>query len=257
MKTISIITVTFNSARTLEDTFKSILAQTYPHYEYIVVDGLSSDGTVDLIKAYEPRFGGRMRWVSEKDKGLYDAINKGIRMAQGDLVGILNSDDFFHRNDIFQLVADAFEDKSVQAVYGDVRFVNPDNLEKTVRYYSSKDFAPSKFRFGYMPAHPTFYTYRTYFEQFGYYKEGYRIAADFELLIRFLYQNKLNARYLPVDFLKMRTGGVSTSGIRSTLTLNKEIERACRENGIRTCQALLYLKYFTKIKELVFRRYPK
>lgn len=135
---ISIITVTYNSAATLRDTMESVLAQTYTDIEYVVVDGLSKDNTMDIVREYEPRFQGRMKYISEKDHGLYEAMNKGIRMATGEIVGIINSDDFYHRNDIIQLVADAMAASEVQAVYGDVRFVNPENLDKTVRYYSSK-----------------------------------------------------------------------------------------------------------------------
>ena len=165
---ISIVTVTFNSAKTVRDTIESVLSQKYDDYEYLVIDGGSKDSTVDIIKEYEPRFGGRMRWVSERDKGMYDGINKGIRMATGDVVGIINSDDFYHRTDIFQIINDAFtNNKGVEAIYGDVRFVNPDNLEKTVRYYSSKHFRPWRFRFGFMPAHPTFFTLRQNFDKYG------------------------------------------------------------------------------------------
>lgn len=254
MLKFSLVSVTFNSDATLNDTIESILNQLFPNLEYIVVDGLSKDNTVDVIKEYEPRFEGRLKWISEKDAGLYDAMNKGIRMATGDIVGIINSDDFYHRTDILAKVADAFQDKSVQAVYGDVRFVNPDNLDKTVRYYSSKNFSPKLFRYGFMPAHPTFFTYRKYFDEFGYYKTDYRIAADYELLIRFLYTHHLNAKYLPLDFMKMRTGGTSTASFKSNLLLNKEIVRACRENGIWTCMPLLFLKYFIKVFELIFTR---
>lgn len=250
---ISIVTATFNSEATLRDTFESLLKQSFSDYEYIVKDGGSKDGTLQIIKEYEPRFNGRMKWVSCPDKGLYDAINEGIRMASGEIVGIINSDDFFHRNDILQIVADAFADKQVQAVYGDVRFVRPDDLEKTVRYYSSARFTPARFRYGFMPAHPTFYTYKSNFENYGYYKLGYKIAADYELLIRFLYTHRIPVKYLPVDFMKMRTGGVSTSGLKSTVTLNREIVRACKENGLWTCVPLLYLKYFVKVKELLIK----
>lgn len=251
---ISLITVTFNSASTLRDTFDSVLTQEYVDYEYIVVDGGSKDSTVDLIKEYEPLFNGRMRWISERDNGMYDGINKGIKMSTGDVVGIINSDDFYHRTDIFSIIAEAFEDKSIQAIYGDVRFVNPDNLQKTVRYYDSSSFKPSKFRWGWMPAHPSFFTYRENFERYGYYKEDYKIAADYELLIRHLFVNKVPYKYLPVDFLMMRTGGKSTSGLKSTIVLNKEIVRACRENGLWTTLPMLYLKYFVKIKELFIKR---
>lgn len=251
---ISLITVTFNSASTLRDTFDSVLVQEYADYEYIVVDGGSKDATVDLIKEYEPLFNGRMKWISEPDDGMYDGINKGIRMSTGDVVGIINSDDFYHRKDIFAIIANAFKGSDTQAIYGDVRFVNPDNLQKTVRYYDSSNFKPRKFKWGWMPAHPSFFTYRENFEKYGYYKVDYKIAADYELLVRFLYVNKLAYKYLPVDFLMMRTGGKSTSGLKSTIVLNKEIVRACRENGLWTALPLLYFKYFIKIKELFVKR---
>lgn len=249
---ISIVTVTYNSAATLRDTIESVLKQQYQDYEYLVIDGGSKDNTVEIIQEYAPKFAGRMRWVSEKDKGMYDGINKGIRMATGDVVGIINSDDFYHRTDIFNLIAESFEkNPDVQAIYGDVRFVNPTNLEKTVRYYSSKSFKPWKFRWGWMPAHPTFFTYRGNFEKYGYYQYDYHIAADYELLTRFLYTNKVPSLYIPVDFMKMRIGGRSTNGLKANLLLNKEIVRACKENGIWTCLPMLFLKYFVKVFELV------
>ncbi len=252
---LSIITVTFNSAKTIRDTIESVLEQRYSDFEYLIVDGGSTDRTVDIIREYEPLFGERLRWISEPDKGMYDGINKGIRMATGDIVGIINSDDFYHRNDILQIVASAFEeDPRIQAVYGDVRFVHPDNLDRTVRYYSSSSFKPSKFRWGWMPAHPTFFSYRSNFEKFGYYKTDYQIAADYELLIRFLYTNHLPAKYIPEDFMKMRTGGRSTKGIKSNIVLNQEIVRGCKENGIYTNMLMLSLKYFVKVFELIKTR---
>lgn len=249
---ISVITVTFNSCMTVRSTIESVLQQVYDNYEYLVIDGGSNDSTVDIIKEYEPKFGGRMRWISEKDKGMYDGINKGIRMATGDVVGIINSDDFYHRTDIFSIIADAFKkNDGIEAIYGDVRFVRPDNKEKTVRYYSSKNWKPWRFRFGFMPAHPTFFTYKRNFEKYGYYQYDYQIAADYELLIRHLYTNKVPAKYVPVDFMKMRTGGRSTNGVKSNIVLNREIVRACKENGIYTNMPLLFLKYFIKVFELI------
>lgn len=249
---ISIVTVTYNSGFTIRDTIESVLKQEYKDYEYLVIDGGSQDITVNILKEYEPKFGGRMRWISEKDKGMYDGINKGIRMATGDVVGIINSDDFYHRTDIFDIVNKAFEEnKDVQAIYGDVRFVHPDNLEKTVRYYSCKHWRPWRFRFGFMPAHPTFFTYRENFEKYGYYQYDYHIAADYELLIRHLYTNHVPAKYVHVDFMKMRTGGRSTNGWKANVLLNKEIVRACKENGIWTCMPILFLKYFIKVFELI------
>lgn len=233
---------------------EAVLSQTSKNIEYIVVDGTSKDDTVKIIKEYESKFNGQMRWVSEPDKGLYDAMNKGIRMATGDIVGIINSDDFYHRTDVIAKVVEGFQENGIEAIYGDVRFVNPDNLDKTVRYYSSKHFSPQLFRYGFMPAHPTFFTYRRYFEEFGYYKTDYKIAADYELLIRFLYTHKLKSKYLPLDFMKMRMGGTSTASIKSNILLNKEIVRACRENDIWTCMPLLFLKYFIKIFEFYLTR---
>lgn len=251
---ISLITATYNSGRVLRTTLESVLKQTYSDIEYIIIDGASKDNTIDLVYEYEPLFNGRIKWLSEPDKGIYDAMNKGIRMATGDIVGIINSDDFYHRTDVLSRVAEAFEEPGVQAVYGDVRFVHPGDLDKTIRYYSSKVFSPKLFRYGFMPAHPTFFTYKKYFEEFGYYKTDYKIAADYELLVRFLYVHKLQAKYLPLDFMKMRTGGVSTASVRSNILLNKEIVRACRENGLWTCFPLLLMKYAVKVFELIFTR---
>lgn len=252
---ISVITVTYNSAATVRDTMESVLRQGYKDYEYLVIDGGSKDNTVDIIKEMELKFEGRMCWISEKDKGMYDGINKGIRMATGDVVGIINSDDFYHRTDIFDYINKSFEEnKDVKAIYGDVRFVNPDNLEKTVRYYSSKHWKPWRFRFGFMPAHPTFFTYKENFEKYGYYQYDYHIAADYELLIRHLYTNHVRAKYVPLDFMKMRTGGRSTNGWKANVLLNKEIVRACKENGIWTCMPILFLKYFIKVFELIITK---
>lgn len=252
---ISVITVTYNSAVTVQNTIESVLRQDYQDYEYLVIDGGSRDNTIDILKEYEPKFGGRMRWISEKDKGMYDGINKGIRMATGAVVGIINSDDFYHRTDIFDIINRTFEeDNNVQAIYGDVRFVRPDNLEKTVRYYSSKYWKIWQFRFGFMPAHPTFFTYKKNFDKFGYYQYDYHIAADYELLIRHLYTNHVPAKYVPLDYMKMRIGGRSTNGWKANVLLNKEIVRACKENGIWTCMPLLFLKYFIKVFELIKTR---
>lgn len=246
---ISIITVSFNSSATIRDTIESVLNQSYNNIEYIIIDGLSNDDTVDIIKEYEPLFFGRMHWISEKDLGLYDAMNKGIKIATGDIVGIINSDDFYCYSNSIAEISKAFEDENIKVVFADVRFVNPNNLDKTVRYYSSKIFSPKLFRFGFMPAHPTFFTYKNYFDIIGYYKTDYKIAADFELLIRFLYTNRLKYRYLPFDMLKMRTGGASTASIKSNCILNKEIVRACNDNGIYTNLLILMFKYFVKVIE--------
>ena len=251
---ISLITVAYNSAATIRDTVESVLNQTFPDIEYIVVDGFSKDDTASIVKEYEPKFNGRLRLINEEDSGLYDAMNKGIQMATGEIVGIINSDDFYHRNNVIETIAKAFEDPAVQATIGDVRFVNPNNLDKTVRYYSSRKFSPWRFRFGFMPAHPSFFTYKSYFDEFGFYQTDYKIAADYELLVRFLYTHKLRYKYLHVDVMKMRTGGLSTSSLRNTILLIKEDFRACKENGIKTNYFLLSFKYFVKVFEFVITK---
>ena len=252
---ISLITITYNSGETLADTIQSVLNQTYTDIEYILVDGASKDKTVSIIKQYEPLLGGRMKWISEPDKGLYDAMNKGIRMATGDIVGILNSDDFFTSNDILQKIADAFQQNTkLDAVYGDVHFVHPNNLNKIVRYYSSKVFKRSLMKFGFMPAHPSFYIRREYFDKYGLYKTDYKIAADFEFLLRVIYKEKIKIQYLPIDMVTMRTGGASTSGLESHKRIMKEHLRAFRENEISTNRFLLSLRYIYKLIELLWSK---
>jgi len=245
---VSIITVTYNSGATLQHTIDSIAYQDYPNIEYIIVDGNSSDDTVAIIQS---NLGVVSKMISESDTGLYDAMNKGIKMATGDIVGILNSDDFYHRTDAISTIVAGFADKKTLCVFADIRFVNGDNLEKTVRYYSSQKFNLGAFSWGFMPAHPTFFTYRVNFEEYGYYNTSYRIAADFELLVRFLYRHKLSYKYIPIDLLKMRFGGLSTSSWKITFAINQEDLRACRENGLKTNYFRLYSRYFRKFLEFI------
>jgi len=245
---VSIITVTYNSAGTLQSTIDSLAIQDYPNIEYIIIDGNSTDGTQDIIRANPDVV---TSWISEPDKGLYDAMNKGIKMATGDIVGIINSDDFYHRSDSISQIVQAFGDSGKQSVYTDIRFVHPDDLEKTVRYYNSKRFKLHKLSRGIMPAHPTFFTYRDNFEKYGYYRTDYKIAADFELLVRFLYKHKLGHHYLPIDLMKMRTGGLSTKSWKSNFIINQENYRACKENGLQTNYLKLYSRYFRKLLEFI------
>lgn len=252
--TISIITPSYNNARTITDTFESILKQDFKNIEYIVVDGNSSDDTVNLIKKYESLFYGRMKWISEPDKGLYDAMNKGIKMATGDIVGILNADDLYHHPDIISKIVSEFKANDIEALYGDLIFVSRRNINKTVRYYSAKNFNISKFKFGFAPPHPTFFTYKKNFDKYGYYRTDYKISSDFELLVRFLYVNKLKAKYLPAVFLKMRTGGLSTNKKNQIIINTIEQVRACRQNGIRTCIPFVLMKFAIKIPGILFPR---
>lgn len=244
---VTIITVTYNSAATLKDTLESVRSQDYGDIEHILVDGASKDDTVSIIQSY-PHVA---KYISEKDKGLYDAINKGILMSTGDVVGILNSDDFFPHAQVISNMVNCFTEKEVDAVYGDIAFVKPENLQRIVRLYSSGRFHPRKFAFGYMPAHPSFYVKRRFYEQYGLYKLDYTIAADYELLMRFMHGKGLKAAYNPEVMVYMRTGGVSNKNILSRYVLNKEIVRACRENGVSTNMMQLSVKYFFKVFEYI------
>ena len=244
---VSIITATYNSSAHIVDCVKSVNDQTYQDIEHIIVDGASKDNTLDIVNGIPNRVG---RIISEPDKGIYDAMNKGILAATGDVIGILNSDDFFTSDDVIQTVVDSFENNDIDALYGDVHFVSPDNLTKSVRYYSSSIFKPSLFRFGFMPAHPSFYMKKECYDKYGLYALDYKIASDYDLLIRYLYKEKIKYKYIKKDFVTMRTGGVSTENFNSRVTLNKEIVRACRKYGIYTNMFMLSLKYLYKIFEL-------
>lgn len=248
---ISIITSTFNSAATVADTFDSVLSQTFKDIEYLVIDGCSRDNTLDIIKEYESKFEGRMRWISEKDNGVYDAMNKGIHMATGDVIGFLNSDDFYTSRNCLQVIADAFATQDIDATYGNVHYVNGDNLKKMVRFYSSKRFKPSLMRLGFMPAHPTFYCKRDIYEKYGDFDTSYRIASDFELLLRFIFVNKVRTCYIAKDFVTMRTGGLSTSGFRSHQQIMKDHRRALKANHVYSNFFVLCLRYVYKGYEVL------
>ena len=248
---ISIITATYNSAKTVKDTFESVLRQSYNDYEYLIVDGASKDETMTVVKEYESRFEGRLRYISEPDKGLYDAMNKGLKMATGDVVGILNSDDFYTSDDALQTIADAFNANDIDATYGDIHFVNDDDLTKMVRYYSSSVFKRSYMRFGLMPAHPSFYCKKSVYEKYGYFDTSYRVAADFENLLRLIFINNIKTLYIPKDFVTMRTGGASTAGFGSRRQIMRDHLRAMKQNGVYSNMFLLSLRYFYKIYELI------
>lgn len=246
---VSIVTTAYNSARTLKDTILSVLGQTYQDIEYIIVDGGSTDGTQEVIKTYAPKFGNRIKWISEPDRGIYDGMNKGITMATGDVVGALNSDDYFTATNVVERMVEAFRQHDTDAVYGDIHFVREGAPDKMVRYYSSRPFHPFWLRFGFMPAHPSFYLKRSVYTEAGGYKLDYLIGADYEMMVRLFRKRKITATYLPMDFVTMRTGGVSTRRLKSRLTLLHEDVRACRENGIYTNVLMISLKYLWKVFE--------
>ena len=268
---ISLITACYNSAATIRTCMDSVLSQQGVDLEYIVVDGGSKDGTVSLIQELESTIGNGERgagdgegngstrstrlsfkWISEPDQGMYDAINKGIKMATGDVIGILNADDLFESTDTLAHVAAVFT-PDVDAIYADIRFVKGD-LQTTSRYYSAKHWRPWMLQWGKMPPHPSVYIRRELFDRYGLYKLGYDIAADYELLIRYLRMAGIKARYLNECVVRMRMGGKSTRGWKSFMTLNKEIVRGNLENGYFCCFPMLLPKYLFKIFEFILPR---
>lgn len=254
---ISIITVAYNSAATLASTIGSVLAQDYDNLEFVLVDGNSTDGTPQVVERYRAVLEARLsfRYLREADRGLYDAMNKGIALATGDVVGMLNADDFFTSTDVISRVAAAFAaDSALDALYADVRYVRPDNLERTVRYYSSARFTRERMRRGFMPAHPSFYCRRALYARYGTFDTSYRVAADFELLLRFIYVHRIRTRYVPACFVTMRAGGLSNSGLRSHLLIMADHRRALRAHGVPSGYLRLASRYFSKIREVVAGR---
>lgn len=227
---ISIITATFNSGATLRDTLESVLAQDYSDFEHVIKDGGSTDNTLDIIHEYEPKYAGRLRWVSEPDKGIYDAMNRGIELASGDVVGILNSDDFYAAPDVISSIAACIEDYC--AVYGDLVFVDEEDTSKVVREWTGSQHFPGAFLKGWHPAHPTFYARRQYFESLGSFDVTFDVSADFELMLRFLEKGSLSNCYIPKTLVKMRMGGESTGSIGKIIQGNRNVLRAFRKNGL-------------------------
>lgn len=236
---VSIITVSFNSAKTIADTIQSVLSQDYPDIEYIVIDGGSTDSTVQIIEQHQDRIS---HWISEKDRGMYDAMNKGIALATGDVVGILNSDDVYMTTHIVSELMELLQSKKAQVVFADLILVDQDNPDRVLRYYDSGHFHPNKFKYGWMPAHPTVFVRRELYDAVGPFATNYQIAADYEMLIRILAIQRARYVYLPKPVVRMRSGGASTAGLSRNWILNSEIVRACKENGIYSNMAMLLLK---------------
>ncbi|MEW5251330.1 glycosyltransferase family 2 protein [Microbulbifer sp. 2201CG32-9] len=248
MKKISIITVCYNSAETIRDTIESVLSQDYPSIEYIIVDGASTDSTPEILQEFEDRID---CIISESDRGIYDAMNKGISRASGDFIGILNSDDVYDNREVISLVVSSLETSGTESLFADLCIVERFRLEKVLRYCSAKNFSTGKIRWGMTIPHPTFFVSRAVYERLGGYRLGYRVSADFELIARFLYCNRVSYSYLPRSIIRMRQGGVSTSGVLGRIQQNFEIVRACRENEIYTNIFMISIKIPFKLFEFL------
>ncbi len=246
--TISLITVVLNRAETIGHTLQSVLNQTYKSIDYVIIDGGSTDGTINIIKEWLPKFNGKVTFVSEPDSGVYNAINKGISHCKGDIVGILHADDFFTSNDVLEKVANGFKDKWVSLVYGNLHYIDFNNPPRIVRQYRSSSFTPDKLRFGFAPPHPTMYCRRSLYTRYGLYKENYKVAADFEMFARLLAHSNILIKYIPIDMVTMRTGGLSTQWKHRLTTNLFEKLRALRENHINTSIFALLKRYYYIIR---------
>lgn len=241
---ISIITITFNSAATLEQTIRSVSSQKYPDIEYIIVDGKSSDDTLKIVEKYKDKVS---RFLSEKDRGLYDALNKGIEMASGEVIGILHSDDFYIDASVIGKYADVFQKTGCDAVYSDLYYVDKTNTDKIVRKWKSGTYGKNSFVNGWMPPHPTFFVKKEVYRRFGKFNLDFKSAADYELMLRFIQKQKIRVAYLPEFTVKMRVGGKSNITLSNRIQANFEDRRAWKINGLKPRFYTLYLKPLRKV----------
>lgn len=267
---ISIITVTYNSSKTIRDTLNSILEQTYSNYEVIIKDGYSNDNTVEICKEYESKFAGKLKIISSEDNGIYDAMNQGLSEGTGDIIGILNSDDFYTSKDVLESIVLRFNElPDIDAVHADVHYIKRDDITKSTRYYHGAIFRPWLMRLGFMPAHPSFYCKREVYNRFRlnvdsinmgnrnnniYFNPTYKIAADFENLLRMIFIGKIKISYINKDFVTMRIGGMSSSGYSSHKQITKEHLRAFKENKVYSNYIFISIRYIYKILELLYYR---
>lgn len=245
---VSIITVCYNAESTIEFALQSVLNQHYKDIEYIVIDGASSDNTPSIIKKYEGKIA---KIVSEKDNGMYYAINKGIELATGDVVGLLHADDFYASNKIISRIVTEFQSKNIDAVYGDLQYVFKEDINKVFRNWNSNPYNPSLFLKGWMPPHPTFFVKRKCYKDFGKFNTTFSISADYELMLRFLYKHNIKATYIPEVIVKMRVGGVSNISIQNRIKANMEDRRAWKINGLKPNVLTLFLKPLSKLRQYI------
>lgn len=245
---ISIITIAYNSAETIEATIQSVIAQDYTDVEYIIIDGASKDATMDVVDRYRDQVA---VVVSEPDEGIYDAMNKGVARATGEIIGILNSDDFYADNTVLSNVVARFKESGAEAVYADLVYVERDNPDKVVRYWKSKPYKPGMFRKGWMPAHPTFFLKNECYRIHGTYSTELRSAADYELMLRMMEKHKISAVHLPRVLTKMRVGGQSNVSLKNRIRANKEDRRAWKMNGLTPAWYTLTVKPLSKLSQFI------
>ena len=248
---ISIITATFNSGKFIESCIKSILKQNYKKFEIIIIDGLSTDSTIKKIKKLLDKHN-NIKFFSEKDLGIYHALNKGIEKANGDIIGFVHSDDLLYNKNVLSNIIDVFKNSNIDGVYGDLQYVEKQNTNKVIRYWKSKDFKPNLINKGWTPPHPTLYLRKKVYEKHGCFDLSYSISADYDFMLRILKDKTLKFSYLPKVITKMRVGGASNKSVKNILKKSKEDYRAIRSNHIGGWFSIL-IKNTSKIKQFILR----
>lgn len=245
---ISIITATYNSEKTIEDTIKSILKQTYTNYEHIIVDGLSTDNTIEIVKKYEDKYKGKLHYISEKDTGIYDAMNKGIKLATGNIIGILNSDDMYANEKVLEKIVNKFEETNCSGTYGNLIFMDEETMSKPQRIWKSKK---GNMNLGWHPAHPTLYLKKEVYNKIGLFDLQYRIVADYDFMLRVMKDNSIKLEYIDDYLVYMRVGGVSTNGIEGYKKNLKESHQVLVNNKMKNPYIINALRIVKTIKQMI------
>lgn len=244
MTSITIATVVFNRRATIADAIRSVLSQDLGQFEYLIIDGMSTDGTEEVVRKFDDP---RIKFVQESDDGIYDALNKAIRLASNDVIGFLHADDLLHSETVLSTVKRSFEAQPLDAVYGDLLYVDAADVQKTSRYWQSGEYTPWKFRCGWMPPHPTFYVRKTVYEEFGDYRLDLGSAADYECMLRLIHKHQIRTGYIPEVLVRMRNGGVSNASLRHRLDANSNDRAAWILNGIHPAIGFRFLKPMRKL----------
>ncbi len=248
---ISIITSVYNNKNTIAESIESVLSQTYANIEYIVVDGASTDGTLDIIKQYQNKIS---TFISEPDKGIYDGLNKGIKLATGDVVGFLHSDDLYQNDRVIETIAQTFKDNQVDSTYGDLIYVRQHDTSKVVRYWKSGAFSLKKLSHGWMPPHPTFFVKRKNYEEFDGFDTRFKIAADYDIILRLLGKHSITTFYIPKILIKMRVGGESNKSLKNLFLKSMEDIKAMKKNGIGRHPTSIIIKNISKIPQFLIKK---
>ena len=251
---ISVITVAYNAAETIADSLRSVAAQTHPEVEHILVDGASADGTLEIIKRHGKHVA---QLISEPDQGVYDAMNKGLHLATGEVIGFLNADDVYMRPEVLARVAETLADPTLDACYADLVYVDRVQTNRAVRHWTSRNYAPGLFEKGWMPAHPTFFVRKSVYEKFGGFNLRYRLQADFELALRFIGVHGIQTRYVPEIWVRMRMGGMSNNSIRNMIRGNMEAYSACRANSLKVPPWFILTKVLSRVPQFIRARRMK